>query len=356
MLHGSPRFVVSTAVILWVCLTAIPLDAQVSQPTRNPVAVPAAPEAPAALSAAGSDVFAAAPPSFTLSFEGGTVKAYVDLIAKQGDVNVVIDREVGESKMPALELKNVFAETALQLVPQLATPSVEGATISFDVLADAPSPVYVLKLRARAPTTRAVGMPMPVMAQPPRPEPELLVLSLNELIRPTLPAGEAAEPVRAETILTAIDAALGMPGGEGVRPPTIKFHQESGLLLVRGSIDQLSIAQQIVEQLTRYHAKRWEVEAKSRASNEKLSSAQAAMQALEAENAKLRNDAIRLDTELKQQAQLSEVRLRAMIDEREKALMMDAKRCESRVAELERALAEANEKAKEKEALRRMER
>jgi len=88
MLQGSPRFVVSTAVLLWVHLTAIPLDAQVIQPARNPVAVqaaPAAPDAPAALPAAGSDAFAAAPPSFTLSFEGGTVKAYVDLIAKQGD-------------------------------------------------------------------------------------------------------------------------------------------------------------------------------------------------------------------------------------------------------------------------------
>jgi hypothetical protein len=171
----------------------------------------------------------------SIEFKGGSIADYAKAVAEaanklqQGDFNVVIDEEASNVVMPPISLKNVLASTALDLLPVIA--SSEQHEIYFKHMAAAPSEVYVLNIKARRGPHKAVPEP---------PEKRLEVFSLPEKYK--------ASP---GTILSAIDAVLGMKGltGEEKAMP-IKFHPDSGLLIVHGTPEQIDVVSKVLSQIS----------------------------------------------------------------------------------------------------------
>jgi type II secretory pathway component GspD/PulD (secretin) len=76
-----------------------------------------------------------------------------------------------------------------------------------------------------------------------------MVLSLNGVTKPAWANG-GPDGLPVETVLTAVETAIMMAGQDEQNPPTMRFHRESGLLIVKGTPEQLSTAGQVVESLS----------------------------------------------------------------------------------------------------------
>lgn len=173
----------------------------------------------------------------TLKFPGGTVRDYVEMVRKNAVdvvVNVSFTDSVDQLEMPAIEFTGVFVGTALDAVSKMVAPHAEqfvhvnqlrgGSGITGETL-------YILGLESNGPG-----------ATPPR---KMIVLSLNNLIgSPWAPRGSEEGAIPAATILTAIETAARAAPGDGVAPD-IRYHKESGMLLVQGTRNQLEVVQQV---------------------------------------------------------------------------------------------------------------
>ncbi len=189
--------------------------------------------------------------------EGGAVADYVNLLKEKTGANIVLDDEVASTPMPAVSLKNVSVLTALNLIPMLAKPGA-GKVINMNPVGGEggdPEPVYVLQMSATPPQPMMRMMPgaIPMVAEagPRAAAQRLEVFSLNELL--SAEKDEAARKRRNETILTAIKQGLDELGTsfDGVNVPaaTLKYHEDSGLLFVKGNDQQIAVVKDVLTKL-----------------------------------------------------------------------------------------------------------
>lgn len=255
-LSRTPRLELGVATLLgaWL-LPSAGLFAQAPgaepRPVRPRIAQPRPVERVVALPEATPS-----PTVVSIRFEGGPLVEYVDQLSKLAGVNVVLSAEVKEAKLPPFELRNVEAAAALQLVPEIAEAP-EGTRLTSTVLREGSMPIWVFKAEREVQTFVSLDLPSPK-----DPAAILEIISLNEVIRPlALGAGEPVEGVDAETILSAIDEALEEPEGSEVPATAIKYHPESGLLMVRGTPEQIEVARDVVEKISQYHTTRQQLAA-----------------------------------------------------------------------------------------------
>lgn len=180
-------------------------------------------------------------PIVSIDFPGGTVKAYVDAIRKAAapqPVNVILSQEAAEATIAPISLKTVALDTALLAIQ----PAAGAASGSWNITrinprtqeapVTAAAPAFSIELFPRA---RAAGPTAPVSVE---------VFSIAALIRPT-----TGKPTPVQTVLAAVQAAVDLQTDRGARA-NVKFHEESALVIVRGTDADHRAVRQVLEQLT----------------------------------------------------------------------------------------------------------
>ena len=203
---------------------------------RDPKAAPAAQPA---VEQAVDDRVPSAPPAqqvqtVTLNFKGGTLAQYVVAVRAAGkDINVVVSEHADEVNVPPVALIDAPVESALKAVAELQRDDVR---VKIDTLrAGGGAPVHVVSVwqdRARQPGEVSRGR-----------EPEVTVHALRSL----------TDSIPANTILTAVEQGLSMGPHESAKgqlpKAELRYHEDSGLLVVRGTPDQVNLVAMILATL-----------------------------------------------------------------------------------------------------------
>lgn len=174
--------------------------------------------------------------TFSLDFPGGTLAEYGAAIQKAaGWANIVMDPKASEVRLPKCELRQVSALSALQAAGEMVEQIDPSVGIVVNVIHHS---------GGAAINTVSVNLARPRKPEAPESKTDRYnVLSLREIVSP--PNGAAG--LKAEVVLTAVDAAVGLMG-DGPRA-TVKYHSDSGLLLVLGTVEQVYVVEQVVDQI-----------------------------------------------------------------------------------------------------------
>ena len=173
----------------------------------------------------------------SIRFGGGRVSDYIRQIkeaAKGQPVNVAFGADAAAAELAPIELDNVDLRTALEaIIPASAESSIQ---FSISVLGAMKPPgdqslAYAVMTRTRS--------------QPSEHHQEVRVSSIRQYLGDV--AGEEAVK-KAGVLVSAIEAALALNPAEP-HSWQVKFHADSGLLILRGTSDEISIAQVVVNEI-----------------------------------------------------------------------------------------------------------
>lgn len=179
------------------------------------------------------------PKLFNLRFQGGTVADYVAAVAKAaGGANVFVAPEAAQVPMPAIELQNVAVANAIGVLHgrthvddrrmiQLAFN--EGARS-----ATGEQPIF--SITAKVSGTRAMSSN------------QNRIWSIASL---------QTHEVTADDMLTAVQAALDLIGKDEA-PAQLRLHDSTGLLIARGTPEQLDTIGEVLDRLEQSAAIRYE--------------------------------------------------------------------------------------------------
>jgi len=168
--------------------------------------------------------------ALTLDFPGGTAADYIGALRKASpNANIVVLGDLARIRMAAVQLKNVDVHSALLVLDRL--PQDQGSFIAKVNVENVASSQDVPDVFTVTADIRDRGNPPGVQ--------QTTVISMADLLGENLKSSDA---------LTAIQTALGLiaSGGE---PAQIKFHEETGLLICRGSPEQIENIEQVIRQL-----------------------------------------------------------------------------------------------------------
>jgi hypothetical protein len=166
----------------------------------------------------------------TLEFAGGNVAQYIDAVRQASDnANIVVIGDVTPIQMPSVRLKNVDTWAAVNILNELPQQQKDLlVNIQASISSDESDQARVYTVSAM--TTRAGSLGASV---------ESTVISVADVLQGQMTADD---------LLTAVKIAVDVVGMAD-EPADIKFHKETGLLIARGSADQVSAIHQVVEQL-----------------------------------------------------------------------------------------------------------
>ncbi|MBI4602512.1 MAG: hypothetical protein HY721_11185 [Planctomycetes bacterium] len=190
-------------------------------------------------------------PSEIISFDfpGGTLVQYIEAVKRAaGELNVVVGEGADKVTMPPVALKRVTVDTAFKLVETSARSDEAARVDSIPIGAREGAATYVVNVRlSRKPSVMAPR-------EPAETEKDFRVYPLKGVMSTQTAGPGAKPPLQVQSILTAIDTALGIQVKEGAEKPAIKFHEDTGLLLVHGTLNQVNIVDDVVEALlSEYH-------------------------------------------------------------------------------------------------------
>lgn len=178
-------------------------------------------------------------PLYTVKFDGGTVQEYLEALrggSNGAPLNVTCAKELLREKIDAINLEQVSLMTALNAIGAACNdPMVQWQVVPLDngSMESASGAMRAFKLvQNRADSKWLRGA-------------EVKTFSLREYVGQT--RGEEAVK-RATTLISAAEAALEIDD-KGEPTWAVKFHPDSGLLIVRGTPDDLAVVTQVVAQL-----------------------------------------------------------------------------------------------------------
>jgi hypothetical protein len=211
-------------------------------------------------------------PSVTLDFAGGSVEKYVSEIRrviKGHPVNIVVSRAALKVELAPIRLDSASLEAAVQAIRTAAgqdtglwdisvlpsSSGAQGALLSVDV-------------RSPRQPIQSAGDNADLQ--------RMEVLSLRQLIetQPGDPPGAGAV-LAPDVVLSAVEAAITLGGNEGEGKPEVKFHKDSGLLIVRAGPTTLRAVVSAVETMRKDVLKRREQASTRYVSPEALAEARA---------------------------------------------------------------------------------
>lgn len=260
-------------------------------------------------------------PVISLEFPGGTMREYVAAVqraAGKETVNVLLPAEAADLPLPPISMKEVTARTALEAL-QWAFPVMGPSRVEITPIGapEAGAPTFAIAYRRDqtfVPGPGGTSVPMNAAGG-------VEVFSIRELVDPA--EGEA-EAIPVETLLTSIEAALSV-GNLGTEPE-LRFHEESGLLILRGAPNHIMTVRSLLKAI-REDAERRRSVARERARrsaeerfNEKRLDIEIALQEKEVQAAKDRLAFVR-ESEIKGAVGAHEVREAALEAARQEARM-----------------------------------
>jgi hypothetical protein len=162
----------------------------------------------------------------TIDFPGGTVADYVASIRKQSpDSNILLMADAEVVPVPAMRLRNVTLGAAIQILdPLVLENEMAQVRLGTDVTHNPPGEA-VWSIVARAKYQKAPS--------------QTAVIAVGHVL-----AGE----VDAESLLTAIETGLSL-FGEQYQRPEMRFHEPTGLIIARGHPQQVSMINDVVNQI-----------------------------------------------------------------------------------------------------------
>lgn len=183
-----------------------------------------------------------------VEFAGGTVAQYVAALkeaCKPQPVNVVLSEGAATDKLAPISLRQASLAAAMQAIPAASSSGVNSWQIVQlpDTLPGNNSPRAETSDSApvfqvyRAPSKKDAGQQRVIME----------VYSVQKIV------GRETDPAVAErkiaAVLTAAETALRMDERRAT-PPELKFHKESGLLIVRGEPDDVMAVKDVIERMS----------------------------------------------------------------------------------------------------------
>ncbi len=178
-------------------------------------------------------------PLYTVKFDGGTVQEYLEALragSNNAPLNVTCAKELLRERIDAINLEQVSLMTALNAIGAASNDPM----VHWDV-----QPLDTGMIESSSGAMRAFKLVQQRGDSKWLRGSEVKTFSLREYV------GEARgdEAVkRATTLISAAEAALGIDD-KGEPTWVVKFHPDSGLLIVRGTPDDLAVVSQVVAQL-----------------------------------------------------------------------------------------------------------
>jgi len=180
-----------------------------------------------------ASTFQSESPSITLSFPGGSVAKYVaairkDLNARGEETNIILKDDVDMVTLPAMDLTNVTLESALQILHHHEQhDGNEVVRLDLDMVRGGGAPIFVLSAQHIGPRRGSQSEEM------------VHVWNVSQLL---------ANNIKADDMLTAIETALSLVRSID-EAAEIRFHEATGLVIARGTGEQVSTMDQVIEQL-----------------------------------------------------------------------------------------------------------
>ncbi|MGE3175783.1 MAG: hypothetical protein AB7O97_24380 [Planctomycetota bacterium] len=172
----------------------------------------------------------------TVTFAGGSLAEFLDLVRQQDRrINIVASDLARQVEVPAITMLDTSVPAALEAITSVLPEGYKArANVSRGPVGN---PVYVVQVESRR--SRDDGA---VAVQ---------VYSLATLTQ-TLPDDpkEHAIALPARTVLSAVEAATGVLGGQ----PELRYHEDSQLLFVRGSQTELALVRDVLGSLENQQA------------------------------------------------------------------------------------------------------
>lgn len=174
----------------------------------------------------------------SLSFKGGTAAEYIATLrgaVKPRPLNVVFRGKADGVKLPPVELANVSVGTAVQTLDQIHEPIGDGVWLEIKRVIDGGGePLYAILLRSNEPL-------QPFAAQ------STDVFSIRGITEPapTDPDGVQVS-LPSSVVLSALEAILSVDTAKEAPAPVLKYHPDSGLVVVRAFEDQLLLVRRAI--------------------------------------------------------------------------------------------------------------
>lgn len=173
----------------------------------------------------------------TLSFKGGTAGDYIAALRQAiqpRPINVVFKGGAASVQLPPVELASVSVGTAIRTLDRAHEQTPDSGQLRIDrVLEEGGEPVYAIMLYARA----SQGAAAPMTTD---------VFSIRGITEPS-PDDPEGMPVTlpSSVVLSALEAILNVDGNEGPAP-VLKFHPDSGLVVVRAGEGQMVLIKRAI--------------------------------------------------------------------------------------------------------------
>lgn len=173
----------------------------------------------------------------SINFRGGTLAEYVAAVreaAGPDGTNVLFSQEAGSVSVPPVQLQSVSVRIALEVLEDVLLPSDVGRSLTVATHTDGEAaPVYSIQ---------GAGGHQPSLTI-------TNVLSLNSICKPIWLNSTGSEIfLSQDTALSAVETAVNL-GSRGASAAEVRFHADSGLLMIVGTPDQVRTAELVLDQL-----------------------------------------------------------------------------------------------------------
>ncbi|MCC7388202.1 MAG: hypothetical protein IT431_05495 [Phycisphaerales bacterium] len=176
-------------------------------------------------------------PTINTTFAGGTLEDYVQAVKQAAGAagpTIMLRGDSHEITVAPVDLRDIRMFNALQLLDGQHNPAPGSYyRVSTDNVGQ-DRPAYLVAIESQG---RLTG-------QAPR---DFRVLPIREITE-ALPGDPPEIVLPAETVLTAIETVLGITNDDGIETE-IRFHPESGLLMLAGPTISLNAAEQVLDRI-----------------------------------------------------------------------------------------------------------